>query len=272
MEHVVNAERNLFCDAFLPLEQFSLEVSSMKRMFLFGLLTVAGACNTVLVTAQVTQRGTTNQVAEPKTSTIDQIILEEYKAIRAEIILCLESRVSIVSLGFAAIGALLAGGVAAMSRERPYWFVSALTIGVAVTLTSLYAFDVWTVETRRLARASHHNCQLEDKMNNLFPGNVKPLEWEHRVRTDDYNAILPPNKETPPLIFLLLSAGSAAGGLVLFVIFLWETKEHPIPKLRRFYQGRKPIAVLGGAGVLWVFWLVGLRLAETRHLPEIWRC
>ena len=243
----------------------------MKRMLLLGLLTIAGTCNTTVVTAQVTQKST-NQVAEPKTSTIDQIILEEYKAIRTEIILCLESRVTIVSLGFAAIGALLAGGVAAMSRERPYWFLSALTIGVAVTLTSLYAFDVWIVETRRLARASYHNCQLENKMNNLFPGNVKPLEWEHRVRTDDYKAILPPDKETPPKIFLLFSGGSAVGGLFLFLIFLWETKEHPIPTLRRFYQWRKPFALLGAVGVLAVLWLVGLRVAEIGHLPEIWRC
>lgn len=243
----------------------------MRSILLLGFLTVVGACNTAVVTAQVIQKST-NQVAEPKTSTLDQIIMEEYKALRAEIILCLESRVSIVSLGFAAIGALLAGGVAAMSRDKPQWFVSALTIGVAVTLTSLYVFDVWIVETRRLARASHHNCRLEDKINNLFPGNVKPLEWEHRVRTNDYNQILPPDKETPPKIFLLFSAGSALSGLFLFLKFLWGTKAHPVPFLHSLYQWRKPIGLLGVLGVIVVLWRVCLRVEEARHLDAIWRC
>jgi hypothetical protein len=243
----------------------------MKRMLLLGLLIVAGACNTAIVTAQVTQKGT-SQVAEPKTSTLDQIILEEYKALRAEIILCLESRVSIVSLGFAAIGALLAGGVAAMSRNKPYWFVSALTIGVAVTLTSLYVFDVWMVETRRLARASYHNCQLEKKINNLYPGNVKPLEWERLVRTGDYQRILPPDKDTPPKIFLIFAFGSGLGGIVLFGIFVLETKEHPIPILRQLYRLRILVLLLCLVGVGVVFWRVGLRWEEIRLAADIWQC
>ena len=239
----------------------------MRRMILLGLLTISAACNTTILTAQVIQKGP-NQVGEAKT-TQDQIIMEEYKALRAEIILCLESRVSIVSLGFAAIGALLAGGIAAMSREKPYWFVSALIIGVAVTLTSLYVFDVWMVETRRLARASNHNCQLEDKINNLFPGDVKTLEWEHQVRNGSYRAILPSEKETPPKIFLLFSVGSAIGGLFLFSIFLSQTKAHPIPVVRLFYRWRKPLAVVS---VLVVLLVVGLRIKEIQSIEEIWRC
>ena len=244
----------------------------MQRMLLLGLLTVAGAFNTAVVVAQVTPKST-NQVAEPKTSTPDQIIWEEYKALRAQIILCLESRVSIVSLGFAAIGALLAGGVAAMSRERPNWFVAALTIGVAVTLTSLYVFDVWTVETRRLARASYHNCQLEKKINKLVAGNVKPLEWEDRVRNDAaYIAILPRDKDTPPKIFLYFAVGSAVSGFILFLIFVWGTKEHPDLIFRRLYQWFMPFALLGALGVVVVVWRVCLRFEEIRRLTEIWQC
>lgn len=244
----------------------------MKRMLLLGLLTVVAVCNTAVVTAEVTQRSV-NQVAEPKTSTLDQVILEEYKALRAEILLCLQSRVSVVSLGFAAIGALFAGGVAAMSRERPYWFFSALTIGVAVTLTSLYVYDFWIAETRRLARASNHNCKLEEKINNLFPGNVKALEWEHKVRKDpSYKEVLPAAMETPPRIFLLVSVCSAVGGLSLFLIFLWGTKEHSLHKLRWIYPWRIQFAVLSVLAVLAVFWFVGQRLLESEHLDEIWRC
>ena len=244
----------------------------MKRMLLLGLLTVTAACNAAVLTAQVNQKGV-KQMAEPKTSTIDQIMLEEYKALRAEILLCLQNRVTIVSLGFAAIGALFAGSVAAMSREKPYWFFSALTIGVAVTLTSLYVYDFWIAETRRLARASNHNCELEEKINNLFPGNVKALEWEHRVRTDpSYKKVLPAAMETPPRIFLLVSVCSSVGGLSLFLIFLWGTREHSLLKLRWVYRWRIPFAVFGALAVLVVFWLAGQRYEQSKHLDEIWRC
>lgn len=201
----------------------------MKRILL-ALLIAVGTFIPATALEQATQK-TTDHAPEPKTSNIDQVILEEYKAVRAEIILCLEGRVSIVSLGFAAVGALLAGGVAALSRDKPYWLASALIIGIGVTLTSLYVFDVWTVETRRLARASDHNCYLEKKINKLFPGEVKPLEWENRIRNDEnYKSLMPTDSETP-WIFLQLSVISALAGSMLF---WYGSSKNDHPKLSRY--------------------------------------
>ncbi len=232
----------------------------MKRILFLFFLILAGACNTVVAVVQVTQKGP-EHAPEQKTSTLDQVILEEYKAVRAEIILCLEGRVSIVSLGFAAIGALLAGGVAALSREKPYWLASALIIGIGVTLTSIYVLDVWTAETGRLLRASNHNCYLEKKINDLFAGSVKPLEWEHRLRTDEnYKSFLPSDKETP-WIFLVVSFFSAVGGSILF---WWGANEKNSPRLFRYR-----IAIIIPVGLL-LLWDISLRWHDLHTLKTIW--
>ena len=191
----------------------------MKRILLIAILAIAAACP-----AASLERKETDQTAEQRASNLAQIILEEYKAVRAEIILCLEERVTIVSFGFAAIGALLAGGVAALSRGKENWFLAALVFGL-VTLTSLYVFNVWIVDSQRLARASYHNYALEMKINNLYPGDVHPLEWEHNVRekTGNYKLFLP-NDNGAPWIFLIISFVSAVVGLCLFCR---GTKSHP---------------------------------------------
>lgn len=191
----------------------------MKRILPLGLLIVIGACNTAVVVGQVNPGGT-DQAAEKKAATLAPIILEEYKATREEIILCLGERVTIVSFGFAAIGALLAAGVSAATRDRPLWLLSAMIFGVGVSLTSLYVLDVWNVESQRLARASYHNYSLELKLQRLLPGDVIPLEWEGRIRPGNkdknYEKLQPTDKGTP-WVFLIISVASTLGGYGLFL-------------------------------------------------------
>jgi len=232
----------------------------MKRILLLGLLTIAGASSTAILSGQVTPRGT-NQVAERQTSmTPDQIILEEYKAVRAEIVLCLQSRVTIVSLGFAAIGVLLTGGVFALTRDDPHWLVSAIIIGFGLTMTSLYALDVWIGETQRLARASYHNCYLELKINRLFPPAVVPLEWEEKIRSDDahYKSVIPFDKGAPR-IFLVVSVISAVSGLS---ILLWGARNHHVV-----------VGLLSAPSVialLLLIWGVLARVEQLKALDTIW--
>lgn len=199
----------------------------MKRILLVGILTLAAASPAVSF-----EEKDTNQVTEQKTSALAQIILDEYKAIREEIILCLGERVTIVSFGFAAVGALLAGGMAVLGREKERWFVSSIVIGVVVPLACLYVLDFWTVETQRLARASYYNHYLELKLKNLCKGNILPLEWEQRTRDKDgpYIRILP-GDAGKPWIFLAVSALSGLSGLG---IFWWGTKS--LPKLKRYWM------------------------------------
>jgi hypothetical protein len=201
----------------------------MKRILLVGILALAAGSPIESVENSCTDR-----------SNLTQVILEEYKAVRAEIMLCLEERVTIVSFGFAAIGALIAGGVAALSRGKENWFLAAFVLGLGVSLTSLYVFNLWIVDSQRLARASYHNYALEMKINKLYPGDVLPLEWEHNVRetTGNYVKFLPSEKDAP-MIFLIISFISAVGGSLLF----WRgAKNHPI--LRRWRVAILPLFVL----------------------------
>lgn len=192
--------------------------------------------------------------------TVDAIIMEEYKALRSEIVQCLQSRVTILALGFPAVGALVAAGLAFLTRRKPYWIPSALIIGLGVTMTSLYIVDLWSEETFRMARASYHNCFLESKLDSLFPGKVAPLEWEHKVRMDEtYKSIMPPTDTGTPMIFLWLSVGSGLGGLLLF----WAgTNGFKNPCLLL------PTALVG---VSLLFGVVHPRLKELQRVDQVWK-
>lgn len=229
----------------------------MKRILLVGILSLAAACPAVSF-----EEKDTDQVTEQKTSALGQIILEEYKALREEIILCLGERVTIVSFGFAAVGALIAGGMAVLGRGKERWFVSSIVIGVVVTLTCLYVLDVWTVETRRLARASYYNHYLELKLKNLYKGNILPLEWEQRTRDKDgpYMRILPGDKGKP-WIFLAVSALSTLSGLG---IFWWGTIN--FPRLKR--NGMRISAV--SVCALLLYFCAFRPYKDIQRLDEIW--
>jgi|SRR5882724_6937617 len=250
----------------------------MKPILLLVLLTVAGACSTRVVAGEVNPKST-DQSAERTTMTLDQIILEEYKAIRAEIILCLDRRVSIVSLGFTAIGTLLAGGIALLGSKKEHWFVSSIVIGVGVTVTCLYILDVWMVESRRLARASYYNHYLELKIRNLYKSSTLPLEWEQRTKDKDgpYKRILSVDAGKP-WIFLVVSVLAALSGLGLF---WWGTKDHGNLKrygmsmlwgakddtnLRRY--GMRILAFVV-CGLLLYYWALP-RYKTMKSLDEIW--
>lgn len=225
----------------------------MKRILLAGILLFLAASP---VASFATKDA--DQATEQKTSTLAQVILEEYKAVREEIILSLGERVTIVSFGFAAVGALLAGGVAALSGERQHWYIAAMVIGVGVSLTSLYVLDVWNAESQRLARASYYNYSLEVKLQKLYPGDVVPLEWEHRVRsTDEAYAKLKPSDQSSPWVFLFISAFSTLGG---FYLFLRGTKV-------RVYRLGIPIFLVV---VLPLLWQTANHYRTLKSLDELW--
>lgn len=232
----------------------------MKRIPTLGLLLVMATCNCSIVVAQGTVKEGAQTSQRPLLS-FDQAILEEYKALRAEIILCLDRRVTIVSLGFAAVGVLLAAGVSLLSREKDNWLSSSLIIGIGVTLTAFYVFDVWMVETQRLARASAHNYYLEEKLKKLYPGDVMPIEWEHRIRSSaqPYVSLLTSDTGSP-WIFLVLSGVSAICGVGLF----WRgTKDYP-----RLIRWRIPVGVIC---VLLLGWGQYVRWHLLCSLSEIWK-
>ena len=199
--------------------------------------------------------------AGPEKLTPDQAVLEEYKMVREEINLCLQNRFTVLSLGFAALGAILAGGVTVASGDKPRWFISALIIGVGANLTSLYICNLWIEETQRLQRASYHNYYLESKLQDLTPGQPMPIEWEHRVRTKPYQNILPTDSGTPKL-FLEASGAFAACGFMVFAIGM----SHPHRRYRRWIIAG--VVIVGS--LLWYYRGFAPRSRQMQNLENNW--
>lgn len=197
--------------------------------------------------------------SETKASmTSSEITMEEYKALRAEILQCSQNRFTILSLGFPAVGALLAAGIG-FARHKQYWILAAFVVGVGVALTSLYVVDLWMEETHRMARASYHNYHLELKLNKLFPTQDPPLEWEERIRNnDDYKRIVPPNELGTPRVFLWLSVVSALSGLALF----WRATL----EIRRQYLTIPILLIV----IAFIAWVVYPRFEKMGDLGQIW--
>ena len=154
---------------------------------------------------------------EPKDA--DQIelefLVEEFKALRAEIILCLERRVTVVSYGLAAIGVLTGAAVTSLNlnSEVPRYLAAGLILTLMVPFASLYALRIWLSETHRVRRASHYVWGLELRAEGIVGRKV--LRWEQGIRakgkptehfTEHYGWTV--------FFFTFIAGASAAAGLI----------------------------------------------------------
>jgi membrane protein implicated in regulation of membrane protease activity len=112
-------------------------------------------------------------------------LIEEFKALRKEIILCLERRVTVISYGLAAIGVLTGAAVASLNvtSDLPKYLATGLILTLMVPIASLYALRIWLSETHRVRRASHYIWGLELRAQGLVGRNV--LRWEQGIRAKD---------------------------------------------------------------------------------------
>jgi hypothetical protein len=121
------------------------------------------------------------------------LALEEYRALRAEIILCLERRITILSYGLTAIGVLVAAAINAfgprqsMGTNPPSTSPIVLSLGEVILLivlptTAFYVLWIWFAETRRVRRASQYLYGLERDINTLVGKCI--LRWEHSLRPE----------------------------------------------------------------------------------------
>jgi hypothetical protein len=88
------------------------------------------------------------------------------------------SRNTILTFGFAALGALAA--VIFISDRPPDDFTVLLVLGFAVPALSTMILALWLSEFVRMARAGAHVAKLEQQLNRLVTGEEGgPLTWEH---------------------------------------------------------------------------------------------
>ncbi len=103
---------------------------------------------------------------------------EEFRALRAEIVLCLERRITVISYGLATIGILT--GAAVTSFNSLGYVAAGVILTVMIPVASLYVLRIWLSETRRVRRASHYNWNLELRAEKIVGRSV--LRWEQGIR------------------------------------------------------------------------------------------
>jgi hypothetical protein len=114
-----------------------------------------------------------------------QVMMEEFKALRGEILQTLTLRIQIISFGLATIGVLLAGAInaIALASQPRQWLVdrvAGLIMVLVVPFLCLVVEHVWLSEVKRGRRASWYLMVFEKEINRLLPG--PGLSWEGSLR------------------------------------------------------------------------------------------
>jgi len=144
-------------------------------------------------------------------------LIEEYKALRSEILLCLERRITIISYGLTAIGVLVGAGIAAVNYGNAVFAI--LVFLVVLPFSAAYVVDIWLAETRRARRASHYNWYLEKKLASIQDAKADPfpLEWESHIRKVGASSLFTEHYDKTVRYFTLIAAGSFGVGCALLL-------------------------------------------------------
>jgi len=152
-------------------------------------------------------------------------MIEEYKSLRDEISKTLVNRLTIISLGLVAVGALI--GFAAKNPDGESTIISALVLGIMVPATAFMAVFLWISEVRRGRRASWYLWGLERRINKELGKRV--LRWEEDIRPPEASKLLRlfrGHYYVIILFFTVIGGGSAYFGSVALNLstclsFLW---------------------------------------------------
>ena len=143
------------------------------------------------------------------------VVLQEYQAIRAEILASLQTQQSALAFGTATIGILAA---AAVNVWKDKIVPEMVFLGAIPTLT-YFVLVIWMGEVARMLRAGGFMLQLENRVNGYFShkGVARPLEWETRMRgkvprDPDRRPMYVWNYRAIIWLFLLLSVASICIG------------------------------------------------------------
>lgn len=131
-------------------------------------------------------------------------MLEEYKALRAEVLTSMQTQQGSLGFGTAALGILAAGGFNAWEHDLPAVLVF---LAGLPTLSGLVVI-IWMGELTRMQRAGAFVKTLEGRINaELAPlGKGEALSWEHFLR--QYGLKLEWNYRAIVAMFAVVAFGS----------------------------------------------------------------
>lgn len=140
----------------------------------------------------------------------NEILIKEYEALRAEILLAMTSRNTILSYGLAVIGVLYSG-VAAMAVAKVDTLLPSIVLMLVVPSVCLFSLFIWLGEYQRMHRAAGHIINLEGKI--LCNEGKKILTWETNLRENKKHMRYP--YDTTILMLVLISVFSQVTGYYL---------------------------------------------------------
>lgn len=102
------------------------------------------------------------------------VVLEEYKALRAEVLLCITLQRSIVQMGFATIAIFATFGFYNWEKE----VIASITFLVLIPMMSYLFMLLIADEVCRVARLGRYILGIEEKVNISLAGKPNALGWE----------------------------------------------------------------------------------------------
>ena len=144
-----------------------------------------------------------------------ELALEEYRALRGEIVATMETQDGGLRFGIAALGIVSAAGFNVWDDT-----VAAMLIFlVAVPFVSVVVLTVWMGEVARMMRAGHHVLKLEKVFRKKIDGLPEPImKWETNLRdrtadTTRWDRHYEWNYLAIVLVFWTIAIASIAAGL-----------------------------------------------------------
>jgi hypothetical protein len=137
-----------------------------------------------------------------------QVLLEEYKTLRQEILTAMSNRNSILSFGQASIGAVFTASIISY-KTTSYSLLSSLSLIFVVPTVVSFVLFMWIGEYQRMQRAGKFLVELEERIN----GECKQmlLSWETSLRSKRLHMKYPYN--TTVMLLTLISVVSVIVGL-----------------------------------------------------------
>jgi hypothetical protein len=161
-----------------------------------------------------------------------ELALEEYKALRAEVLTTMQTQQGTLTFGTAAVGILAAGGFNVWKDE----LAATLVFLLALPLLSKLVVVIWMGEVVRMMRAGRHLQELEVRFASAYPEVLElgpVMRWETSLRDPEAQLLWRRHYEwnyaAIVLLFWLIAVTSVGlgvyrgthGGLLIDNAYVW---------------------------------------------------
>ena len=180
-----------------------------------------------------------------------QIMMEEYKLLRSEILQSMQNRNSILTFGLAIIGVTLHASISALLNPSKISQVLAFLIFSSILPTlSLLVLILWCGESEKIGRIGGYLVNFENKINDIH--GEKLLYWENWWHERDEEG-----KATHRIIYLHYVVGTLFIGIAIFsltFILLYSTVDILVKNIsvRRIIEIVMYVMIITVS--LWILW------------------